>query len=913
MNSKDSKIFVLIVFTAIYALSVDCPKVISFAFDLGMPSKLPATWSALQSNCCTGGSVTCSSQRVTGIHWWGIGLNGTINGTAIPSSLTVLQLHNNAITGSIPNSLPSGLLSLYLYNNAITGFIPSSLPSGLREMWLHSNRMSGDLPLFPSTLQYLFLGYPDTPGNHFTGTLGLNQPTWLSINHNWITDVIIQDSSAIDPDGYYCDLSNNPLLGNPNIAGLTMCTQNGLYSAALLPNTKTTTDSSTKDPISSSKLITSLALSASTSLRVVTTGMTSSTTSLPQNDCDQLILFAQALVMQTSQPSIWTALNINCCLANGVTCTNQFVTQLQWNGMGLSGFINEADIPSSLTSMSLYNNAITGPIPNSLPNGLMNLYLHGNQMTGDLPLFPYTLQYLVLGYSGYPGNDFTGSLRLNQPIEFYINDNWITNVVIQDSSQINQCDLSNNPLLGNPNISNLIMCTKNGLYSAALLPVTRSTLTTLAKMTTKLTSVVTTTMPETITTLKTTDGAAEMTATTRTTNIGYSTVQQSSSSDSAELLPNTKTTTDSSIVAEESTKSTQTTFLFSKSSASYTFYTSTMQTTTDSSTKAAISSSKFVSSLAFSANTSLRVVTTGVTSSTTSLPHNDCNSLILFAQALGMQTSQPSIWTALNSNCCLANGVSCTNQFVTQLQWHGMGLSGTINGNFIPLGMTLLNLGNNLLTGTIPTNLPNSLKSLYLFQNKLTGSIPSSMPNGLLNLVVYGNQLSGNLPQFPASLQGIYLGISGYPGNQLMGNLTLNAPSTVFVMDNIITDVIIADTSNLFNCDLSNNPLLGNVRVGALTMCIKNGIWNSSLPRPVAFFGVSGSTLMAQLTRATSTLDSLSNQNSNTAENSTLTAAPIAIGAVIAVLIISILGVRRLRKYLTKRFGEFEKCILLLM
>ena len=122
----------------------------------------------------------------------------------------------------------------------------------------------------------------------------------------------------------------------------------------------------------------------------------------------------------------------------------------------------------------------------------------------------------------------------------------------------------------------------------------------------------------------------------------------------------------------------------------------------------------------------------------------------------------------------------------------------------------------------------------------------------------------------------------------------------MFVIDNMITDVIIADTSNLFNCDLSNNPLLGNVRVGALTMCIKNGIWNSSLPKPVVFTGMSGNTLMAQSTIATSTLDSLSNQNTNTA-NSTLTAVPIAIGAIIAALIISILGVRRLRKYLERQ------------
>ena len=98
--------------------------------------------------------------------------------------------------------------------------------------------MSGDIPAFPSTLEYLQLGYPGFPGNHFTGSVRLNAPVFLFINENWITDVVIQDKSGLPTNN--CDLSNNPLLGNPNIAWLIVCTKNGLYSAGLLPNTKST-------------------------------------------------------------------------------------------------------------------------------------------------------------------------------------------------------------------------------------------------------------------------------------------------------------------------------------------------------------------------------------------------------------------------------------------------------------------------------------------------------------------------------------------------------------------------------------------------------------------------------------------------------------------------------------------------
>ena len=260
-----------------------------------------------------------------------------------------------------------------------------------------------------------------------------------------------------------------------------------------------------------------------------------------------MIELAFGLGMQTAQPGIWSALQGDCCNygATYVYCDgNQRVTQIYWNSIGLNGTINGTAIPSSLTQLYLHVNAIKGNIPSLLPSGLVHLNINSNQMSGDLPSFPSNLQYFYLGYSGYPGNHFTGSLRLNQPIGLRINDNWITDVVIQDSSQIYPiwCDLSNNPLLGNPNIAGLTMCTKNGLYSAGLLPVTKST-TSLVKTTSVLvtTSVVTTTKQlgssetttttlETMATLKRTDGATTMEI---KTDFGYTNAHQTSSSEMA--------------------------------------------------------------------------------------------------------------------------------------------------------------------------------------------------------------------------------------------------------------------------------------------------------------------------------------------------------------------------------------------
>ena len=186
---------------------------IQLALGLKVNIHQPLIWTQLQGDCCSATNINCDgSQRVTQINWNNIGLSGVINGTAIPSSVTYLDLGRNDLTGSIP----------------------SALPNGLKTLFLHGNQMSGDLPSFPP-LRDLWLGYPGYPGNHFTGTLRVNNPINLKINDNWIADIILQETSQLDSR---CDLSNNPLLGYPNIAALTMCTKIGLYSACSLGHTK---------------------------------------------------------------------------------------------------------------------------------------------------------------------------------------------------------------------------------------------------------------------------------------------------------------------------------------------------------------------------------------------------------------------------------------------------------------------------------------------------------------------------------------------------------------------------------------------------------------------------------------------------------------------------------------------------
>ena len=105
----------------------------------------------------------------------------------------------------------------------MSGSIPGTLPSNLQDLRVYANKPSGDLPSFPSSVINLLLSFPRTPSdNNFTGTLGLANPTHLYIQNNFITDDIIQ-APAESLLMYSCYLSNNPLLGNPNIDKLTVC------------------------------------------------------------------------------------------------------------------------------------------------------------------------------------------------------------------------------------------------------------------------------------------------------------------------------------------------------------------------------------------------------------------------------------------------------------------------------------------------------------------------------------------------------------------------------------------------------------------------------------------------------------------------------------------------------------------
>ena len=163
----------------------------------------------------------------------------------------------------------------------------------------------------------------------------------------------------------------------------------------------------------------------------------------------------------------------------------------------------------------------------------------------------------------------------------------------------------------------------------------------------------------------------------------------------------------------------------------------------------------------------------------------DCPDLIQFGYNLGIQTARPAIWTSLQSDCCLASGVTCVSQRVTQITWNSMGLSGFVNGSAVPQGVFDLKASFNSLSGTLPTSLPPGLQTLHLEVNRLTGIIPP-LPSSLQDLGLYANKLLGPIPAaFPNSLT-----IIGLDNNLLNGTIPSTLPSglrTLWLYNNMLT------------------------------------------------------------------------------------------------------------------------------
>ena len=267
----------------------------------------------------------------------------------------------------------------------------------------------------------------------------------------------------------------------------------------------------------------------------------------------------------------------------------------------------------------------------------------------------------------------------------------------------------------------------------------------------------------------------------------------------------------------------------------------------------------------------------------------DCDLVQSFAIGLNFHISNPVYMIKMRLDCCSAYNVVCSGNTVVVIRWDDVRLNGTINQTAIPLNIKefdvginsiygelpkidqFLSLNNfrvdiNYINGTIDALPPNLIEgkfndnnlsgSLPLFtefmilfggaDNMFTGSIPDNLPlnvqlknnyltgtvpilrEGMKSLRLASNLLSGEIPIIPSTLIVLTIG-SNSRLNRINGSLYFNAPTDISLFNNLITSIVINDTSKLSICDLSYNPIPSDLTTN-LTMCNREATGVSYIP-----------------------------------------------------------------------------------
>ncbi|XP_020102788.1 protein STRUBBELIG-RECEPTOR FAMILY 3-like isoform X3 [Ananas comosus] len=180
-------------------------------------------------------------------------------------------------------------------------------------------------------------------------------------------------------------------------------------------------------------------------------------------------------------------------------------------------------------------------------------------------------------------------------------------------------------------------------------------------------------------------------------------------------------------------------------------------------------------------------------------------------------------WTTYGGDPCIEawQGVQCTDSHVTAID-----------------------LSNNHIGGTVPENLPRTMRKFYLSANQLTGSIPSSLSELTLisDMSLSGNLLTGELPDAFQMLSGLVnLDISS---NNLHGQLPssmekLSSLTTLHLQDNQLSGTLdVLENLPLNDLNIENNLFSGPIPMKMLNIpnFQKDGnLFNASVsPSPMA-------------------------------------------------------------------------------
>ncbi|XP_055804084.1 protein STRUBBELIG-RECEPTOR FAMILY 3-like [Solanum dulcamara] len=164
------------------------------------------------------------------------------------------------------------------------------------------------------------------------------------------------------------------------------------------------------------------------------------------------------------------------------------------------------------------------------------------------------------------------------------------------------------------------------------------------------------------------------------------------------------------------------------------------------------------------------------------------------------------------------HGVLCVNANVTGIVLNDSNLGGELSegiGSFASI--IQIDLSNNHIGGSIPSNLPITLKTLSLSGNQLTGSIPDNISSlgQLSDLLLNNNHLNGVIPD--AFLQLKTLINMDLSGNSLSGQLpssmgTLSSLTTLHLQNNQLSGILdVLQDLALTDLNIENNLFSGPI------------------------------------------------------------------------------------------------------
>ena len=134
------------------------------------------------------------------------------------------------------------------------------------------------------------------------------------------------------------------------------------------------------------------------------------------------------------------------------------------------------------------------------------------------------------------------------------------------------------------------------------------------------------------------------------------------------------------------------------------------------------------------------------------IPNIERDALVaLYTSTAGINWKNSANWNGQLGSECEWHGVFCSNSHVSVINLSNNQLTGTIPSEIGDLKyLKTLSLWTNELTGSIPTEIGKlkDLTSLNLAVNKLTGNIPSGIEklSNLTSLQLYRNDFTGNIP-----------------------------------------------------------------------------------------------------------------------------------------------------------------------